>query len=119
MLRGTFLAVALVVATFASTASAHDQATFSFFGTDVGINVSHDLFRGFVFNDSHSQTHDFVKLDPSQPANVANNQITLNIQCNGVWRGWGVWFRPSQGLIAICNRLADRTTGGAVSIWKN
>ena len=99
-----------------TTASAHDQQVDSFFGTDVGINVQHDLFTGFVFNHSHDGNNDYVVLDRTSPP---DHWIALNNLCSGVWRGWGSWFRASQRLKALCVSSSAVTTGGASAIWWN
>lgn len=114
------LLITVGLSLFGSTAFAHDKALFWFAGTDKKLPVSHDAFWGDLENDSHNGTNDFAEVIPSrEPTMTANPWITLNIACDHVWRGWGVWFRADQGLIAICHRMSETTTGAATYIWKN
>ncbi len=122
MLRrpGFILAVAVgALAASLSTASAHQQQTDWVAGTDVGINVAHDLFEGFLYNHSHDGTHDYARLEPRVPSSFANPWVALNVACAGVWRGWGAWFRANQQLKALCANSSHVTTGAASSIWEN
>lgn len=106
----------LAIVGMASTASAHKALSW-FSGANVGIGVTHVIYQGFLFNDTHSQSRDFVKLEPNVPNSIADDyEFQLNNRCNGVWDGWSpspISAELGWNVHDYCPTSSMTTSGGA------